>query len=138
VLRDGKAGELKKHTVLITRDGRKIPVEDSAAPVKDSQGNISGAVLVFHDVTEKKRAQQQIERQANYDDLTGLPNRRLLADRLEQAMKESHRSGLPLALLFLDLDLFKEVNDTLGCMGCCASRGAPRLCARRTGGAVER
>jgi diguanylate cyclase (GGDEF)-like protein/PAS domain S-box-containing protein len=114
VLRDGKAGELKKHTILITRDGRKIPVEDSAAPVKDSQGNISGAVLVFHDVTEKKRAQQQIERQANYDDLTGLPNRRLFADRLEQAMKESHRSGLPLALLFLDLDLFKEVNDTLG------------------------
>lgn len=114
VLRDGKKGELKKHTVLITRDGRKVPVEDSAAPVKDSQGKISGAVLVFHDITERQHAQQQIEHQANYDDLTGLPNRRLFADRLEQAMKESYRCGLPLALLFLDLDLFKEVNDTLG------------------------
>jgi diguanylate cyclase (GGDEF)-like protein/PAS domain S-box-containing protein len=114
VLRDGKAVELKNHTVLLTRDGRKVPVEDSAAPVKDAEGKISGAVLVFHDVTEQKRVQQQIERQANYDDLTGLPNRRLFADRLAQAMKESHRSGLPLALLFLDLDFFKEVNDTLG------------------------
>ncbi len=114
VLREGNTGELKIDTVLLTRDGRKVPVEDSAAPVKDLQGRISGAVLVFHDVTEQKRAQQQIERQANYDDLTGLPNRRLFADRLEQAVKESHRSGLPLALLFLDLDLFKEVNDTLG------------------------
>jgi diguanylate cyclase (GGDEF)-like protein/PAS domain S-box-containing protein len=114
VLREGKVGELKLNTVLLTRDGRRVPVEDSAAPVKDLQGRISGAVLVFHDVTEQKRAQQLIERQANYDDLTGLPNRRLFADRLEQAVKESHRSGLPLALLFLDLDLFKEVNDTLG------------------------
>jgi diguanylate cyclase (GGDEF)-like protein/PAS domain S-box-containing protein len=114
VMRSGATVELKSHTVLHTRDGRMIPVEDSAAPVRDAQGDISGVVLVFHDVTEQKRAQQQIERQANYDDLTGLPNRRLFMDRLTQAMKESHRSDLPLALLFLDLDLFKEVNDTLG------------------------
>ena len=114
VLRDGKTVELKNHTVLITRDGRKVPVEDSAAPVKDTQGNVSGVVLVFHDVTERKRAQKLIEHQANYDDLTCLPNRRLFSDRLAQAMKESSRSGMPLALLFLDLDLFKEVNDTLG------------------------
>ncbi len=113
-LREGHAVELKNQMLLLTRDGRKVQVEDSAAPVKDSKGNISGVVLVFHDVTEQKRAQQQIEHQANYDDLTGLPNRRLITDRIEQAMKEAHRSGQPLALLLLDLDLFKEVNDTLG------------------------
>lgn len=114
VLRDGKTAGRKNHTLRLTHDRREVPIEDSAMPVNDARGNISGVVLVFHDVTEKKRARQQIEYQARYDELTGLPNRRLFLERLEQAIQESRRTGLPLALLFLDIDLFREVNNTLG------------------------
>jgi|GEM_PF-2334768 len=66
------------------------------------------------DITGRKEADQIIWQQANFDALTGLPNRRMFSDRLDQEIKKSKRSGLPLALLFLDLDHFKEVNDTLG------------------------
>ena len=58
VLRDGSVVTLSNHTALITREGELIPIEDSAAPIKDDAGNISGVVLVFHDVTEKRRAQE--------------------------------------------------------------------------------
>jgi diguanylate cyclase (GGDEF)-like protein/PAS domain S-box-containing protein len=66
------------------------------------------------DITEKKESEELLWQQANSDILTGLPNRRMFYDRLEQEIKKSHRSGLPMALLLLDLDRFKEVNDTLG------------------------
>lgn len=71
-------------------------------------------VAIFSDITEKKQADDLIWRHANYDHLTQLPNRRLFRDRLEQNIKMAHRSGDSLALLFIDLDHFKEVNDTLG------------------------
>ena len=66
------------------------------------------------DITEKKKFEELIWQQANFDTLTGLPNRRMFYDRLEQEIKKSNRSGLPMALMLLDLDRFKEVNDTLG------------------------
>lgn len=71
-------------------------------------------VALFSDVTEKKRSEELIWKQANFDPLTGLPNRRMFHDRLEQEMMKAKRTGTSLALLFLDLDRFKEVNDTLG------------------------
>ena len=69
---------------------------------------------MFIDFTEKKKAEELIWRQANLDTLTGLPNRKLLNDRIRQEIQHTDRSGLSTAILFLDLDLFKEVNDTLG------------------------
>ena len=71
-------------------------------------------ILVLEDVTERKRAAEMIWNQANFDRLTGLPNRHLFQDRLEQEMASAAREGRTLALVFFDLDLFKEVNDTLG------------------------
>lgn len=71
-------------------------------------------VAIVRDVTEKNRSEELIWRQANFDALTGLPNRRMFYDRLEQGIKISHRSGLPMVIMLLDLDRFKEVNDTLG------------------------
>ena len=71
-------------------------------------------VALFYDITEKKKSEEVIWHQANFDSLTGLPNRQMFMDRLEQEIKKSHRAALPLALMFLDLDRFKEINDTLG------------------------
>lgn len=71
-------------------------------------------VALFSDITQKKQSEKLIWTQANIDPLTGLPNRRMFHDRLDQEIKKAHRSGLPVALIFLDLDRFKEVNDTLG------------------------
>ena len=71
-------------------------------------------VSLFSDITQKKESEDLIWRQANFDTLTGLPNRHMFYDRLEQEIKKSSRSGLPMALMLLDLDRFKEVNDTLG------------------------
>ncbi|MBI5918227.1 MAG: PAS domain S-box protein [Nitrosomonadales bacterium] len=71
-------------------------------------------VGLFSDITEKKKSEEVIWQQANYDPLTQLPNRRMFHDRLEQEIKKARRTGAPLALFFIDLDHFKEVNDTLG------------------------
>ncbi len=71
-------------------------------------------ICVARDITEKKKSEDLIWQQANFDSLTGLANRRMFQDRLEQEIKKSHRAGLKLALMILDLDRFKEVNDTLG------------------------
>ncbi|MBI5659313.1 MAG: EAL domain-containing protein [Nitrosomonadales bacterium] len=71
-------------------------------------------VALFSDITEKKKSDELIWKQANYDPLTSLPNRRMFRDRLEQEIKKAHRAGLRLAVFFIDLDRFKEINDTLG------------------------
>ncbi len=88
-------------------DGRVIQVTERATPD-------AGLVITYHDVTELRRASAEIENLAFYDPLTGLPNRRLLMDRIQQTVAASARSGLHGALLFLDLDHFKTLNDTLG------------------------
>lgn len=80
----------------------------------DEDGNQLRRVALFSDISEKKRSEEVIWHQANFDPLTGLPNRRMFADRLEQEIKKAHRAKLLLALIFLDLDRFKEINDTLG------------------------
>lgn len=86
----------------------------SISAVFDDKGAIQNYVALFSDITEKKKAAEKIWEHANYDALTHLPNRRLFNDRLEQGIKMADRSGASLALLFIDLDHFKEVNDTFG------------------------
>ncbi len=71
-------------------------------------------VALFSDITQKKQSEELIWTQANFDPLTGLPNRRMFHDRLDQEIRKAHRSGLRVALILLDLDRFKEINDTLG------------------------
>jgi diguanylate cyclase (GGDEF)-like protein/PAS domain S-box-containing protein len=82
--------------------------------IYNADGSVHRWVALFSDISEQKKAEEIIKQQANYDILTGLPNRRMVHDRLEQQIKKSRREGLPSALLFIDLDRFKEVNDTLG------------------------
>jgi len=89
-------------------------VEFHKASYCDSQGAVAGLVGAVFEITERKRAEELIWHQANFDVLTGLPNRRMARDRLSQWLKQAARSGTQLALLFLDLDKFKEVNDTFG------------------------
>ncbi|MDO8466371.1 MAG: EAL domain-containing protein, partial [Gallionella sp.] len=86
----------------------------SISPVMDEQGTINNFVAVKEDITDKKKTEETIWRQANFDTLTGLPNRRMFRERLEQEIRKSNRSSLPVALMFIDLDHFKEINDTLG------------------------
>ncbi len=81
---------------------------------RSDDGSVHRYVALFSDITEKKKSEELIWRQANFDTLTGLPNRDMFSDKLGQEMKNSTRAGLPLALLLIDLDQFKEVNDTLG------------------------
>ena len=102
------------HSVLIRRDGFESGIEDSAAPIHDRHGRVVGAVLVFHDVSDSRAIALKMSHQAQHDFLTGLPNRLLLTDRLTQAIALSRRHGNKVALLFLDLDRFKLVNDSLG------------------------
>ena len=77
-------------------------------------GSLQGYVMLFSDVTQKKEADEKIWRQANFDTLTGLPNRRMLRERLENEMRQADRSRRSIGVLLIDLDHFKEINDTLG------------------------
>ena len=113
-LREGTIVGLANHTLLIARDGRESSIEDSAAPIRDDDGQIRGCVIVFRDVTQKRKLERQIAWQADHDALTGLPNRHLFQDRVSRCISRAHRSGRPFALLYLDIDHFKHVNDRLG------------------------
>jgi diguanylate cyclase (GGDEF)-like protein/PAS domain S-box-containing protein len=114
-LREGRTITLPENSVLITRHGEEVPIQDSAAPIRDRIGNIIGSVMVFHDVSKESRLFRQLSYQASHDMLTGLLNRREFENRLVTALEaiqgnpeETH------ALLYIDLDQFKVVNDTFG------------------------
>lgn len=94
-------------------DGSLLAVEYRAHPILED-GELAGAVVTFADITERKQQQDRIWRQANYDALTGLPNRELLRDRLDGALAQAQRRRGRLAVLFVDLDQFKQANDRLG------------------------
>ncbi|MEG4215812.1 diguanylate cyclase [Microcoleus sp. Pol14C6] len=109
---------LANHTKLIARDGREYAIEHSAAPIRDCQGQIIGAVIVFHDVTESRNLARQLSWEASHDALTGLINRRGFEQRLIEAIASVQDSNQQHALCYLDLDKFKVVNDTAGhCAG---------------------
>ncbi|MFN2323138.1 MAG: diguanylate cyclase domain-containing protein [Trueperaceae bacterium] len=84
------------------------------APVLDEQERTEATVCILRDITEQARLEEEIWHAAHHDHLTGLPNRRYFLDRLDQEIKQAKRSGLPLSVLYMDLDGFKEVNDSLG------------------------
>jgi diguanylate cyclase (GGDEF)-like protein/PAS domain S-box-containing protein len=115
-VRENKTVSLTPNCILIRRDGIESPIEDSAAPIHDRYGQVTGAVIVFHDVSEARATTRTMSYLAQHDSLTDLPNRVLLNDRMNEAMSLAHRYTRQLAVLFLDVDRFKHVNDSLGHM----------------------
>jgi diguanylate cyclase (GGDEF)-like protein/PAS domain S-box-containing protein len=113
-IRENKTVGLTPNCVLIRRDGVEFSIEDSAAPIHDRQGRVTGAVMVFHDVSAARAISAKMSYLAQHDSLTDLPNRMLLNDRLTEAISSAHRYGRQLALLFVDVDRFKQINDSLG------------------------
>jgi diguanylate cyclase (GGDEF)-like protein/PAS domain S-box-containing protein len=96
------------------KNGEVFPEWLSIVAIKDERGNVAQHMAVFSDITRRKQDEKKIWHQANFDALTGLPNRTLFLDRLGQAMHQAHRDKRQLALMFIDLDRFKYVNETLG------------------------
>ncbi len=105
---------LTPNCILVRRDGVEASIEDSAAPIHDRRGTVTGAVMVFHDVTTARALSLRMAYLAQHDALTDLPNRIMLGDRLKQAIALAYRRKRKLALLFLDMDRFKHINDSLG------------------------
>ncbi len=110
----GESAVLPPRTILISKDGSEFSVEDSCTPIRDSEGVITGAVLVFRDVTDKRKMVDRITFQARHDALTGLVNRAEFERVVEAQLQDTKSSGHQHALLFIDLDRFKLVNDTSG------------------------
>jgi diguanylate cyclase (GGDEF)-like protein/PAS domain S-box-containing protein len=98
----------------LNKDGRAVILETSAIPIFGGDGSLRGYRGIDRDVTERKNAEERLQHLAYYDGLTGLPNRSLLRDRLGQAMRDADRRKRLLAVMFLDLDQFSKINDTLG------------------------
>lgn len=113
-LRSGAGSEPSEHRLLVTTDGGGVPIEESAAPITDQHQGVLGVVLVFRDITTRKTQAAALEYQSLHDALTGLPNRTLLGDRLQQAILIGHREHRPLALVFVELTGFQDTRRALG------------------------
>jgi diguanylate cyclase (GGDEF)-like protein/PAS domain S-box-containing protein len=98
----------------VRKGGEKYPMWLSVTAIRDGEGAITSYMAVMSDITERKRAEAETRHQAEHDALTDLPNRVLLLDRLHQALAATRRQHTQFALMFLDLDRFKEINDTYG------------------------
>jgi diguanylate cyclase (GGDEF)-like protein/PAS domain S-box-containing protein len=105
---------LPLNSMLVRRDGSEVPIEDSVSPIHDREGRATGAVIVFRDVSAAQAMALQMAHSAQHDFLTGLPNRMLVNDRVSQAIALAARHMKKVAVLFLDLDGFKHINDSLG------------------------
>jgi len=113
-LQQGKMAGLASHTVLISRHGDEFGIQDSASPIRNERGEMLGVVLVFHDVTEQRRLSGEMSYRATHDALTGLVNRAEFETRLSRVLNKAHEDRSEHALLFIDLDQFKLVNDACG------------------------
>lgn len=114
VLRSNKSRVLPEDTVLITRYGNELAIEDSTSPIHNEKNELTGVVIVFHDVTIAKELSLKMAYLAQHDFLTNLPNRALLNDRISQSIEIAKRDDVQLAILFIDIDNFKQINDSLG------------------------
>ncbi len=107
--------ELEEGTALVSRDGNQYSIQDTAAPIRDRNGNVIGVVVVFHDVSKERRLKRALSYQASHDSLTGLENRRRFEQRftrlLEDGAKNDKRCHV---LLYMDLDQLKIINDSMG------------------------
>lgn len=101
-------------SVLRSRDGKEYGIEESAAPIFSSYGDLLGSVLIFRDVTEQRKHSQEMNYRATHDSLTGLVNRIEFETRLQKALDDAHSNGTQHSLMFIDLDQFKLVNDACG------------------------
>jgi len=113
-LRHPKTAYIGNNILLVNKYGLEIPIDERAAPIIDPNGQVIGVVLILRDMSERRRYEEQLKYSALHDMLTGLPNRRMFRDRLQKAILRANRLQESLAVLFIDLDRFKFVNDTLG------------------------
>ena len=113
-LEEGRVVESPGHVVLVSADGKEYSVRDTAAPIRDRNGNLSGVVVVFKDVTQLRGMEREMIYLASHDVLTGLINRREFEIRLKRAVRSARAEGRHHVLLYLDLDEFKIINDTCG------------------------
>ncbi|MCS0633692.1 EAL domain-containing protein [Telluria mixta] len=114
ILRGDPSADLADECVLIDRQGSRLPIEDSAAPIHDWNRHLVGAVMVFRDISHNVALTAKMRHLAQHDFLTNLPSRMLLNDRVSLAIALARRSNAYPVLLFLDLDKFKHINDSLG------------------------
>lgn len=113
-LAEGKTVGLAPKTLLVARDGAEYGIQDSAAPIRSPQGEMLGVVLVFHDVSEQRRLSGEMTYRATHDSLTGLVNRAEFDSRLLRTLRHAQENDSNHALLYIDLDQFKLVNDACG------------------------
>ena len=113
-LENGRIVGLTPNTLLLSRNGEEFGIQESIAPIRREDGTVLGTVLVFHDVSEQRRLTGEMSWRATHDDLTGLVNRTEFESRLGRLLQAAHDSGGEHALLYIDLDQFKLVNDACG------------------------
>ncbi len=113
-IRRNRAIKSVRPTLLIRRDGNELYIESTASPIRNDRGDVSGGVLVFHDVSEARELNRKLSYHASHDILTGLVNRREFEHRLERALKSAKAQETSYAICYLDLDQFKIINDTCG------------------------
>jgi diguanylate cyclase (GGDEF)-like protein/PAS domain S-box-containing protein len=113
-INENRSAGLAHHTLLISHNGSEYGIEDSAAPIRDINGNTLGAVLVFHDVTAQRLMANEMTYRATHDSLTGLLNREELEDILAKLLANAREPNIKHAIMYIDLDQFKLINDTCG------------------------
>ena len=114
-LKEGRLISLAENSLLVTQEGNELPIQISAAPIRDRLANITGSVIVFHDISRESRLFRQLAYQASHDALTDLINRREFENRLVDAIDACYANPEETcAMLYVDLDQFKVVNDTFG------------------------